>query len=130
MIARNAVPDSSGFLIRWFGGFAVVEMPADRNLLTAPALAGELSAALDARDAAGLIVDLSGSGVGDSSRLEVLTRAARRARDRGSWLRLVIPDAGGRQLVRLVALNEAMPVHASLTDAIAAANRENEAWGR
>jgi anti-anti-sigma regulatory factor len=81
MIARNAIPDSAGFLIRWFGGYAVVELPAGRNFLTAPALAGELSAALDAGDADGLIVDLSGSGVGDSTRLEALTRAARRARE-------------------------------------------------
>ena len=38
MIARNAIPDSSGFPVRWFGGFAVVELPAGRNFLTAPAL--------------------------------------------------------------------------------------------
>jgi anti-sigma B factor antagonist len=125
MTAPNVIPDSSGFPVRWFGGFAVVELPAGRNFLTAPVLAGELCAALDDGDAAGLIVDLSSSGVCDLSRLDALMRAARRARDRGSWLRLVIPDAGVRKMVRLVALDEVMPVHASVGDAIAAAGREN-----
>lgn len=59
MTAPTVVPDSSGFPVRWFGGFAVVELPAGRNFLTTPVLAGELGAALDDGDAAGLIIDLS-----------------------------------------------------------------------
>ncbi len=121
MIARNVTPGGSGSLVRRFGGFAVVELPPGRNFLTAPALAGELCAALDAGDATGLIVDLSSSGLCDSTRLEALMRAARRARDWGSWLRLVIPDADARKLVRLVALDDVMPVHTSVPEAIAAA---------
>jgi anti-sigma B factor antagonist len=124
VIARNAIPGSFGFPVRWFGRFAVVDLSADRNFLTTPALAGELCAALDEGDAAGLIVDLSNGGVCDSSRLDALMRAARRARARGSWLRLVIPDAGVRKMVRLVALDEVMPIHPSILDAVAAAGRE------
>ena len=124
MIARNFIPEISGCPVRWFGRFAVAELPAGRNFLTVPALAGDLCAALDAGNAAGLIIDLSRSGVADATRLEALMRAARRARDRGSWLRLVIPDAGVREIVRLVALDEVMPVHTSVSDAITAANRE------
>jgi hypothetical protein len=60
--ARGVIPDSSGFPVRWFGGFAVVELPTDRGLVTAPALAGELCAVLDA-GAAGLTVDLRRAGV-------------------------------------------------------------------
>jgi hypothetical protein len=119
---RGAVPDSSGFPVRWFGGFAVVELPADRGLLTAPALAGALCAVLEA-GAAGLIVDLP-KGACDSACLDALMRTARRARGWGAWLRLVIPDPGARKMVRLVALDEAMPVHASVTGAVAAAARE------
>ena len=48
MIPRIVIPGSSGCPVRWFGGFAVVELPPGRNFLTAPALAGELCAALDA----------------------------------------------------------------------------------
>jgi hypothetical protein len=48
-------------------------------------------------------------------------RSARRARGWGSWLRLVVPDPGARKMVRLVALDEVMPVHASVTGAIEAA---------
>ncbi len=35
MIARNVIPDSSGFPVRWFGGFAVVELPSGRNAIAA-----------------------------------------------------------------------------------------------
>jgi anti-sigma B factor antagonist len=123
MSTRKADPDDSGFPIRWFGRFAVVELPADRSLVTAPALAGELCAVLEA-GAAGLIVDLPGTGICDSASLDALMRAARRARGWGAWLRLVIQDPGARKLVRLVALDDVMPVHASVTGAIAAAARE------
>jgi anti-anti-sigma factor len=119
----GVIPDGSGFPVRWFGGFAVAELPAGRGFLTAPALAGELCAVLDA-GAAGLIVDLPAAGACDSTCLDALLRAARRARGWGAWLRLVIPDAGARKLVRLVALDEVMPVHASVTGAVAAAARD------
>ena len=123
MSARIVIPDGSGFPVRWFGGFAVVELPAGRGLLTAAALAAELCAVLEA-GAAGLIVDLPSTSVCDSASLDALMRAARRARGWGSWLRLVIPDPGVRKMVRLVALDEVMPVHASVTGAVAAAARE------
>ena len=119
---RGAVPDSSGFPVRWFGGFAVVELPADRGLLTAPALAGALCAVLEA-GAAGLIVDLP-KGACDSACLDALMRTARRARGWGAWLRLVIPDPGVRRVIRLVALNQVMPVHASVAAAVRAAALE------
>jgi anti-sigma B factor antagonist len=118
--ARSATSGSPGLPVRWFGGFAVMEAPADKPFLTAAALAGELCAVLDA-GAAGLIVCLPGTSAFDSACLDTLMRAARRARGWGAWLRLVIPDAGMRRVVRLVALNQVMPVHASVTAAIGAA---------
>ena len=123
MSARGVTPGSSGFPVRWLGGFAVAELPAGRGFLTPLALVGELCAVLDA-GAAGLIADLPGAGVSDSACLDALMRAARRARGWGSWLRLVVPDAGVRRVVRLVALDEVMPVHASVSGALAAAARE------
>jgi hypothetical protein len=48
----------------------------------------------------------------------------------GSWLRLVVPDTGVRKMVRLVALDEVMPVHASVTGAIAAAREAAMVGGR
>jgi anti-sigma B factor antagonist len=130
MIARNVIPERYGFPVRWLGALAVVELPAGRNFLTDPALAGEMCAALDAGDAAGLIVDLSGRGVCDSTCLDALMRAARRAQGRGSWLRLVIPDPDVRTMVRLVALDGMMPVHASVTEAVAAAQEATVAADR
>jgi anti-sigma B factor antagonist len=121
--ARGVIPGGSGFPVRWFGGFAVVELPAGGDFLTPPALAGELCAVLDA-GAAGLIADLPGAGVCDSACLDALMRAARRARGWGSWLRLVVRDPGARKMVRLVSLDEVMPVHASVTGAVEAAARE------
>jgi anti-anti-sigma regulatory factor len=122
--ARRVIPDDSGFPVRWLGGFAVAELPAGRGFLAPAALAGVLCAVLDA-GAAGLIVGFPGAGVCDSACLDALMRTARRARGWGSWLRLVIPDPDARRLVRLVALDDVMPVHTSVSDAIAAAGREN-----
>jgi hypothetical protein len=104
MSTRGVIPGSSGFPVRRLGEFAVVELPAGRGFLDAPALAGALCAVLDA-GAPGLIVDLPGTAVCDSACLDALMRAARRARGWGSWLRLVIPDPGVRKVVRLVALD-------------------------
>jgi anti-anti-sigma regulatory factor len=123
MSARGVIPGSSGFPVRWFGGFAVLELPAGGGFPTPATLASELCAVLDA-GAAGLIVYLPGTGVCDSAFLGDLMRAARRARGWGSWLRLVIPDPGMRKVVRLVALDAVMPVHTSVIGAIAAAGRE------
>jgi anti-sigma B factor antagonist len=117
---HSVTSGSSGFPVRWFGGFAVLEPPAGKRFLTATALAGELCAVLDA-GAKGLIVYLPGTCLFDSACLDTLMRVARRARGWGTCLRLVIPDAGVRRVVRLVALNQVMPVHASVTAAVGAA---------
>jgi hypothetical protein len=66
----------------------------------------------------------------DSACLDASMRSARRARGWGSWLRLVVPDPGVRKVVRLVALDEVMPVHASVTGAIAAARKAAMVGGR
>lgn len=85
MNARGVIPGSSGFPVRWSGGFAVVELPSGRGFPTGSALAGELCA---------------------------------------------VPDPGVRNVVRLVALDEVMPVHASVTGAIAAAREAAMVGGR
>jgi anti-anti-sigma regulatory factor len=100
-----------------------MEPPSGRPFLTAAVLAGELCTVLDA-GAAGLIIYLPGTSAFDSSCLDALMRVARRARGWGTWLRLVIPDAGVRRMARLVALNQVMPVHASVTAAVGAAALE------
>ena len=100
-----------------------MEPPAGMRFLSPAALAGELCAVLDA-GAEGLIVYLPGTSAFDSACLDSLMRVARRARGWGTWLRLVIPDAGVRRVVRLVALNQVMPVHASVTAAVGEAALE------
>ena len=123
--ARKVTSGGPGPPVRWFGGFAAVMGAASlsKRFLSATALAGELCAVLDA-GAEGLIVYWPGTNVFDSACLDTLMRVARRARGWGAWLRLVIPDAGVRRVVRLVALNQVMPVHASVTAAVAAATLE------
>jgi anti-sigma B factor antagonist len=126
MSTRDVSPGSPGFSVRWLGRFAVVRAPANPLFLTAAALVGELCAVLEA-GAPGLIVELPGTRVYDSTRLSALMRAARRARGWGTWLRLVIPDAGVRQVAQLVALDEVMPVHATVSAAVGAAILESVA---
>jgi hypothetical protein len=92
MSARGVISDRSGVPVRWHGGFAVVALPVAS--LTPPALAGEACAVLDA-GATGLLADLPGVGACDSSSLDALMRAARRARgwgrgcgwSSGTWVR-------------------------------------------
>jgi anti-anti-sigma regulatory factor len=128
MSVNDLNPGSSGFPVSWSGRFAVMRPTADLASLTATALAGELCAVLDA-GAAGLTVELSSAGACDSASLDALMRTARRARGWGSWLRLVVPDADARKVVRLVALGGVMPVHASVTAAAAAEAQELAAAG-
>jgi anti-anti-sigma factor len=113
----------SGFAVCWYGQFAVGQLPVGLSVPPASVLAGELCAVLDA-GAPGLIVDLPSDGMCDSASLEALMRTARRARAWGSWLRLVVRDPGVRKMVRLVALDQVMPVHASVTEAVEAAALE------
>jgi anti-sigma B factor antagonist len=120
MSARDVNQGRAGFQIRRYGKFAVAGFPDGRDVLTAPALAGELCAVLD-EGGPGLIVDLSGAGFCDSACLNALMRAAQRARGWQSWLRVVIPDHAARTMVRLVALDGVMPVHASVAEAVTAA---------
>jgi hypothetical protein len=87
--AHGVVPDRCRFPVRWSEKFAVVALPAGKSSLTAPGLAAELCAFLEA-GAAGLVV----------------------------------PDARARRVIRLVALDEVMPVYASVNGALAAAVRE------
>lgn len=128
MSTGDVIRGGSGFPVRRFDGFAVVRLPAEVDLFTAPAIAGELCAVLDC-GARGLIIDMSGTGFCDSACLGALVRAARRARGWGSWVRVVVPDPHVRGVVRLVALDEVMPVHASVAEAVAAAGRETVAAG-
>ena len=125
MSARGVILGSSEFPVRWSGGFAVVELPSGRGFPAGSALAGELCAVLDA-GAPGLIVDLPSTSVCDSACLDALMRA----RGWGSWLRLVVPDPGVRRVLRLVTLDEVMPVHASVTGAIVAAREAAMVGGR
>ena len=126
MSARDISPGDPGFSIRWFGRFAVLRGPAPPYPLTAVVLAGVLCTVLEA-GAPGLIVELPGTSVYDSARLDALMRAARRARGWGTWLRLVIPDPGVRQVAQLVALDEVMPVYATVPIAVASAILESVA---
>src|ERR1700689_4590557 len=103
MSARGVPADRCRFPVRWFEKFAVAESPADKRFLTAPGLAGERCAGLEA-GAAALVVELPGAGLCDSACLDALMRAARRAQGWGSWLRLDVRDQGSRKMVRLRSL--------------------------
>jgi anti-sigma B factor antagonist len=109
--------------VRRFAECAVVRWPAGTGVPAAPAIAGVLCAVLDS-GGLGLIVEISGAGFFGAECLGSLVRAARRARGWGSWVRVVVPDPHVRTVVRLVSLDEVMPVHASVAEAVAAAGRE------
>lgn len=71
--------------------------------------------------AAGLVVDLSATGHLDSSGLRLLYRLHRRLAERGQELSLVLPQqATIMQVVSITGLDDAMPVHETLEQALAA----------
>lgn len=101
-------------------GLPTVRLPAEIDVFSAPAITGALCGALDS-GGPGLIIDMSGMDKCDSACLGALVQAARRARGWGSWVRVVVPDPNVRKVFRLVALDEVMPLHASVAEAVAAA---------
>jgi anti-anti-sigma factor len=86
------------------------------------ATTGELRERLEehiSNDAPGIVIDLSATRYVDSAGIEMLFRFSERLRQRRAELVLVIPPASGLiRLAALVGLPRAMPVRASVEEAL------------
>jgi anti-sigma B factor antagonist len=103
------------------GDVAIVHVSGEVDASNAPWLEGRLRAALTNRSE-GLVVDLTATTYLDSSGIALLFGLATALRQHQQQLRLVVPeDSPIARMVRLTGLDAAVPTHAALETALAAA---------
>jgi anti-sigma B factor antagonist len=108
------------FLVEVTGGVPVVAAPEEIDITNA----GRLRAALleaAARGHGTFVVDMSLTRFCDSSGLQALVAAHRRARAENSEVLLVIPDTAVLRVFALTGMDRAIPNFASLAEALAQA---------
>jgi anti-sigma B factor antagonist len=105
------------FEVRIVGGLPVVSAPEEIDISNA----AELSSALQAAAArhSTIIADLGSTEYCDSSGLNVLVRALRRAQDQGGELRLVASTSAVLRILNVTGVGKILKVYASLEDALA-----------
>jgi anti-sigma B factor antagonist len=108
---------SAGFPVTTISGMPVVRGPAEIDI----ANAGQLRAALLAAAAQGhatIVVDLSETAFCDTSGLQVLVLAHRRAAAEGGGLRLVVQAATLLRLFSLTGVDHVIPGFATVDEAV------------
>lgn len=97
--------------------YVVVSTTGEIDLHTAPRLQRELADLLHG-GSDHLIVDLSGVEFCDSTGVNVLLAALRRARDQGGNLCLVNPQPAVRKVLGITGLDNVFPVRETIEDAM------------
>ena len=99
-------------------GWTVVSVYGELDVATSPSLRERLIR-LVGDGSTRLVLDLQGVDFLDSTGLGTIVSALKRARTHGGDLRLVCTEARIRRLFEITGLDKAVPLHASLDDAIA-----------
>jgi anti-sigma B factor antagonist len=89
---------------------AIVTVSGEIDLHTAPRLQGELTAVLDGRHPVRVVVDMSGVEFCDSTGIDVLLAAMKRARERGGVLNLAGPRPAVRKILQVTGLDSVFTV--------------------
>lgn len=110
----------SALPVRCLDGCTVVDLPAELDLDNAPGIGDQLIGLLRP-EARGLVVDMSGTSFCDSTGINAVIRAYHRAREMGGWVRLVITTPSVHKVFRITSVDELIPIHASVGDAVAQA---------
>jgi anti-anti-sigma factor len=98
----------------------VARLTGEIDLSNASEVGETLSAAVP-NTALGLVIDLTATAYLDSSGVHLLFDLAERLQRRQQQLRVVVPDgAPVRRVLRIVELDESVPVTARVEDAVAA----------
>jgi anti-sigma B factor antagonist len=106
------------------GDQVVVTASGEIDLYTAPRLQGELAGVLGSAATARIVVDLSGVEFCDSTGMNVLLSAMKRARERGGSLELAGPRPAVRKILQVTGLDSVFTVlddaYAPVADSAAA----------
>ena len=105
------------FEVREESGIPVISAPEEIDIGNASQLRSVLIAASDGHPIA--VVDLSLTQFCDSSGLNVLVRALRRAQDAGGELRLVACTEPVQRILTVTGVGGVFPVYLTLADALA-----------
>ena len=100
------------------GGRTVVAATGEVDVYTAPVRDEALSAAVSG-GATRVVVDLAAVEFLDSTGLSVLVKALKRVRDADGSLDVVVTAERVAKVFRITGLDQVIPVHASLADALA-----------
>ena len=97
----------------------IAALDGEVDMTNAHEVFGRITAVLDNR-ARGLVLDLSATRYLDSSGLQLLLDLRRRTRFRGQELRVVAAlDSPPRQLLEMFGVEDSMPMHTALAEAMA-----------
>jgi anti-sigma B factor antagonist len=99
--------------------WTVVTVHGEIDVATSPTLRERLIGLVN-EGATRLVLDLEGVDFLDSTGLGTIVSVLKRVRTHGGDLRLVCTEARIRRLFEITGLDKAVPLHASLDDAIAA----------
>ena len=88
----------------------MVAVSGEIDLYTAPRLQSELAAAVMSEGPARVVVDMAGVDFCDSTGMNVLLAALRRARERGGDLVLAGPRPGVRKILQVTGLESVFTV--------------------
>jgi anti-sigma B factor antagonist len=100
-------------------GWTVVAVHGEIDVATSPALRERLIGLVN-DGATRLVLDLEAVDFLDSTGLGTIVSLLKRVRTHGGDLRLVCTEARIRRLFEITGLEKAVPLHASLDDAISA----------
>jgi anti-sigma B factor antagonist len=92
------------------GDHTVVAVSGEIDLYTAPKLHAELAAAVTGEGGARVVVDMAGVEFCDSTGMNVLLAALRRARERGGELVLAGPRPAVRKILQVTGLESVFTV--------------------
>jgi anti-sigma B factor antagonist len=101
------------------GGWTVVAVHGEIDVATSPTLRERLID-LVSNGATRMVLDLEAVDFVDSTGLGTIVSVLKRARTHGGDLRLVCTEARIRRMFEITGLDKAVPLHASLEDALSA----------
>ena len=99
-------------------GWTVLAVSGELDLYTAPRLREDVLATLEG-GADRIAIDLNGVGFIDSTGLGILVACLKRVRERDGRMVLIAPETSPlRRLLSLTGLEQVLPTHAALGDAV------------